>query len=200
MRLVTTTAAVAVVVALTGCSLIHGKSAASPAAPGKGGDLTASSASANGRVSGAASTVAELLQVGIGQAEQRDWSGADTTFGDVLAVSPDNVYALYNLGLVAQTTGDDSAADSYYDKAIKANGHYTPAMYNLAITLEDSRPAEAISLYKKIVAINPKASTAYLRMAFVYATEGDSAQAKSAQAEAITIDPALGKYSLPAAR
>jgi Tfp pilus assembly protein PilF len=143
------------------------------------------------------SIVARLLQVGIGQAEQRDWPGARTTFGDVLAISPHNVYALYNLGLIAQTTGNTSGAVSYYNQAIASNAKYTPAMYNLAIMLEHSQPARAIDLYKRIVAINPKASTAYLRLAFVYAGQGKSLEAKDAQAAAIAIDPTLGRYSLP---
>ena len=51
----------------------------------------------------------------------------------------------------------------------------------------------------QIVAINPKASTAYLRMAFVYAKQGQAAQAAAARSKAIALDPSLAKYPLPAA-
>jgi Tfp pilus assembly protein PilF len=141
---------------------------------------------------------ATLLQAGISQAQQSQWAAAVTTFSDVLALSPRNVYALYNLGLIDQSNGNIPGAGDYYYQAIAIDPSYTPAMYNLAITLEDSDPAQALDLYHKIVAINPQASTAYLRMAFVYAQQGEAQHAKAAQAKAAAIDPALGKYALPA--
>lgn len=148
----------------------------------------------------AVATIAKLLQIGIGQAERKNWSAARTTFGDVLAIAPDDVYALYNLGLVDQSLGATAAADGYYDRAIADDATYTPALYNLAISLESSDPGKALALYQKIVSINPQASTAYLRMAFVYAEQGDRQQAASARAKAIAIDPSLGTYALPAAK
>jgi Tfp pilus assembly protein PilF len=189
--------ALAATVVLAGCGIFdnHG-STPSVQAAAAGAASTAASSGAGLRT--AATTIASLLQVGIGQAQQQNWTAATTTFNDVLALSPGNVYALYNLGLVAQTTGDNASADNYYRQAIKSNATYTPAMYNLAITLEKSQAAQAIDLYKQIVVINPKASTAYLRLAFVYAQQGQEQAAKAAQAQAIAIDPTLGKYPLPA--
>lgn len=192
-------AAIAATVALGGCGTLSGAAGNSrPAngAPGKGGPAAAVSA----HPANAAGVVAALLQDGIGQAGRHQWQAADTTFEDVLAVSPRNVYALYNLGLVDQSTGNPTGAASFYQQALAAKGDYTPAMFNLAILEEKSQPATAISRYQKIIAINPKASTAYLRLAFTYARQGDAAAAKKAQAEAIAIDPALGKYPLPSGR
>lgn len=181
--------------ALTGCShgtaTAHGRQAAALAK----GTATAGSGIGKGDP---VTVVAALLQTGIGQAEQKDWAAAVTTFDDVLAVSPRNVYALYNLGLIDQSTGNTAGADDYYDQAIAVDGKYTPALYNLAITLEGPNPAKALDLYREIVSINPRASTAYLRMAFVYAELGETQDARAAQAKAVAIDPALGKYSLPA--
>lgn len=185
-------------VALAGCGTGNSSGNARPPAKATVPPTPSANGSAIPRTSNAETVVATLLQLGINQADKRNWSAADATFNDVLAVSPNNVYALYNLGLVDETRGKDSDADSYYDEAIKANRDYTPALYDLAITLEHSQPAKAIDLYKRIISINPKASTAYLRLAFVYAREGKTQEAKSAQASAIAINPALGKYSLPA--
>jgi Tfp pilus assembly protein PilF len=53
-------------------------------------------------------------------------------------------------------------------------------------------------VYQKIVSINPKASSAYLRMAVVQAEQGNITEAKANDAKAISIDPALSKYKLPA--
>jgi tetratricopeptide (TPR) repeat protein len=191
-------AALAATVAVTGCSHSTSTVTAKQAAAVAKGSATATATAGISQSDAVTATVATLLQAGISQAEHKDWSAATTTFNDVLAVSPRNVYALYNLGLIDQTNGNVPGADDYYHQAITANGNYTPALYNLAITLENSNPAEALDLYQKIVAINPQAATAYLRMAFVYAERGDTQHAKAAQAKAIAIDPALGKYSLPA--
>ena len=141
--------------------------------------------------------VAAQLQVGIQRANQKDWAGATTTFQDVLAINPGNVYALYNLGVVDQTQGDSAAAIGFYDKALAVSKTYTPAMYNKAILLEKPDPQRALGLYQQIVSINPQASTAYLRMAFVQAELGDSSAAQVSYAKAIAINPSLGKYPLP---
>jgi tetratricopeptide (TPR) repeat protein len=71
-------------------------------------------------------------------------------------------------------------------------------MYNEAILLESAHPQQAIAVYQKIVSINPKASSAYLRMAVVQAEQGNITEAKANDAKAISIDPALSKYKLPA--
>jgi tetratricopeptide (TPR) repeat protein len=142
--------------------------------------------------------VAALIQVGIQRANQKDWPAATTTFQDVLAINPGNVYALYNLGVINQIQGDSAGAIGFYDKALVASKTYTPAMYNKAILLEQSNPQQALNLYQQVVKINPQASTAYLRMAFVQAEQGDLAAAQVSYAKAIAIDPSLGKYPLPA--
>jgi len=142
--------------------------------------------------------VAALLQVGIQQANQKRWLAAGTTFQDVLAINPTNVYALYDLGVIDQTNGNSSRAISYYKRAVTVSPKYTPAMYNEAILLEKSNPQQALSLYQQIVIINPQAATAYLRMAFVQAGLGDYRAAQVSYAKAIAIDPSLGKYPLPA--
>jgi tetratricopeptide (TPR) repeat protein len=146
----------------------------------------------------AGSQVASLLQSGLAQAEKHNWPAAETNFQNVLALSPSNVYANYDLGVIAQSTGNSGEALTYYDNALAANAQYTPAMYNKAIILESSKPEQAIAVYQKIVSIDPRASTAYLRMALVQAELGDIAAAKVNDAKAVSIDPAFSKYKLPA--
>jgi tetratricopeptide (TPR) repeat protein len=141
--------------------------------------------------------VAALLQVGIQRANQKDWAGATTTFQDVLAINPGNVYALYNLGVIDQTKGNPAVAIGYYKQALTVAKNYTPAMYNMAILLEKPDPQQALRLYQQIVGINPQASTAYLRMAFVQAQLGETSAAQASYAKAIAIEPSLGKYPLP---
>lgn len=155
---------------------------------------------AGGRASASNVTAAvqTLLKEGINQADANMLEQAATTFNDVLLLDPKNTYAFYNLGLLAQEQNKTATALSYYNKALSADRTYTPAMYNKAIILEGSDLAAALALYKQIVKLNPKASTAYLRMAFVYSRQGQSKEADAAKAKAVALDPSLSKYPLPA--
>lgn len=168
-------------------------SCAAVAACGATRTVTTSGTTASGR----AGTVDALLEQGIAQAEANQLSQATTTFEDVLAVSPRNMYALYNLGVIEQDRRDPSGALARYDQALKADATYTPAMYNKALILETSDLAASLALYQRIVELNPKASTAYLRMAIVYARQDKPAQAKQARARAIALDPRLANYRMP---
>ena len=143
------------------------------------------------------SHVNSLLRTGLAQADKDNWSAAKTNFQNVLAISPRNVYANYDLGVIAQNAGNSNEALTYYNNALTANAEYTPAMYNEAILLETSEPEQAIAVYQKIVSIDPRASTAYLRMALVQAGLGDITAAKANDAKAVSIDPAFSKYKLP---
>src|SRR5579862_8499733 len=173
-----------------------GSTGGNSTAVGKGANLNGTSGSQYSGQSEAAKNVA-LLTTGGMQVSRKDWSSATATFQDVLAISPGNVYANYDLGVVAQNTGNSAGAISYYNKALAENRAYTPAMYNEAILLESSQPRQAISLYQKIVTINTKAATAYLRMAFLQAEQGDLTDAKANDAKAVSLNSALGKYALP---
>jgi tetratricopeptide (TPR) repeat protein len=143
------------------------------------------------------SQVTSLIQSGLAQIEKKNWSAAATSFQKVLEINPSNIYANYDLGVIAQSTGYSSEAISYYNKALAANAAYTPAMYNEAILLESSHPQQAITMYKKIVRINPRAATAYLRLALVQDEQGNITDAEANDAKAVSIDPALSKYKLP---
>ena len=147
--------------------------------------------------SAGAGTVNTLLARGIAQADANQLSQAATTFEDVLSVSPTNKYALYNLGVIAQDRRDPSGAVARYNQALKADTTYTPAMYNEALILEISDPNGSLALYRRIVELNPKASTAYLRMAIVYTRQNKPTQAKQARARAIALDPSLANYRMP---
>lgn len=152
---------------------------------------SASSSQAN------ASSVRALINTGIAQANAKQYQQAETTFRDLLVLSPANKFAWYNLGLIAQVQNHPSAAVADYSKAIAGNPTYTPAMYNMAILLEASNLHSALELYRRITSINPKAATAYLRESFVYARLGDKAKAAQARARAIALDSRLKAVKAP---
>lgn len=147
---------------------------------------------------GDAHAVQVLINEGISQTKAHMLDQADTTFKDVLLLSPKNVYALFDLGVIDQEKGDTGGALSYYSRALKADSTYVPALNNEAIILEPSNLNAALILYQRIVALEPKAATAYLQMAFIYAKEGQALKADKARAKAVALDASLSKYPLPA--
>jgi len=138
-----------------------------------------------------------LVAAGISQAQAKQFAQAQTTFHDVLSLDPGNQYAWYNLGVIAQAQNHAKTAVSDYQQAIMSNPRDTSAMYNEAIALEPTNKQQSLSLYKQIVAINPKAATAYLRMSFLYDEMGDNTDAVAARNKATTLDPALGSVTTP---
>jgi tetratricopeptide (TPR) repeat protein len=140
-----------------------------------------------------------LIEAGIAQANAKRYQQAETTFRNVLVLSPGNKFAWYNLGLLAEVQNHQSAALTYYSNALTTDPRYTPAMYNKAILLEDGDLRLALALYQRITSINPKAATAYLRESFVYARLGDKGNASQARARAVALDPSLAKVGAPAA-
>ena len=188
-RVMTSGALLAIVATATvACTNSHTTSTPPASTAGKGGAASSTSVS----------QVSSLLKTGISQADDKNWSAAEATFERVLSAEPGNVYANYNLGVIYQTTGNANEAIAYYDAALAANATYTPAMYNEAILLESTQPTEAIAVYEKIVSLNPKAATAYLRMSLVQAQQGDASAADANYAKAIKLQPSLKSYKLPA--
>jgi Tfp pilus assembly protein PilF len=148
--------------------------------------------------SGNAYAVRVLVNEGIAQTKAHMLDQAETTFRDVLLLSPKNVYALFDLGVIDQTQGNTAGALSYYSQALSADGSYVPALYNEAIILQTTNPNAALVLYQQIVSLEPKAATAYLQMAFLYAKKGQHLKADEARIKAISLDAGLAKYPLPA--
>jgi tetratricopeptide (TPR) repeat protein len=145
-----------------------------------------------------ASAVATLINSGIAQADAKQYQQAQTTFRDVLVVSPRNKFAWFNLGLIAQVLNRASEAVADYSRAVSTDPTYTPAMYNKAILLERTNLHSALALYQRITSINPKAATAYLRESFVYSRLGDKTKANQARARAIALDSKLATVTASA--
>jgi tetratricopeptide (TPR) repeat protein len=143
----------------------------------------------------ATNAAAALINTGITQANAKQYQEAETTFRDVLVLSPSNKFAWYNLGLIAQMQNQATAALADYTKAIAIDPKYTPAMYNKAILLERTNPHAALALYQLITSINAKAATAYLRESFVYQRLGDKAKASEARGHAVALDSSLASVT-----
>ncbi|MBM7076675.1 tetratricopeptide repeat protein [Micromonospora humida] len=155
-----------------------------------------SSDSTNGG-SSAGSTAADLLKLGVEQGQAGDYDAAKASFEKVLAAEADNKFAWFNLGFIAQSRNQADEAISNYDKALAADADYKPALYNKAIALEGREPTTSMEIYRKVVSIDDKSSTAYLRLGMLLAKSGDEEAARDAFKAAVRLDKGLTS-SVPA--
>ncbi|MGW7469870.1 tetratricopeptide repeat protein [Streptomyces xantholiticus] len=142
----------------------------------------------------ATQTVSEaqaLVHAGLMQSQYQDFSGAERTFRRVLELDPENKLAWFNLGVIAQRDGRTADAREAYDKALKIDPKFASALFNEAVLLESSDPDRALTLLKRAVAANPKASTAHLRLGRALSKQGRDDEAEDAFRRAVETDPKL---------
>ncbi|WP_084597979.1 tetratricopeptide repeat protein [Micromonospora chokoriensis] len=154
----------------------------------------ASSSGDSDKASGGANTEptpAELLQLGVEQGQAGNFDAAKVTFEKLVAAESTNKFAWFNLGFIAQSRNEADEAISSYDKALAADANYKPALYNKAIALESKAPTTAIEIYRKVVSIDNKSSTAYLRLGMLLSQSGDDTAARDAFKAAIRLDKGL---------
>ncbi|MFJ2085692.1 tetratricopeptide repeat protein [Micromonospora chokoriensis] len=136
-------------------------------------------------------TPAELLKLGVEQGQAGNFDAAKATFEKVVAAEADNKFAWFNLGYIAQSRNQADEAVGNYDKALAADANYRPALYNKAIALETKAPTTSMEIYRKVVSIDDKSSTAYLRLGLLLSQSGDDAAARDAFKAAIRLDKDL---------
>ncbi|MEK8109085.1 tetratricopeptide repeat protein [Micromonospora sp. M12] len=160
----------------------------------------ASSSGESGEADGGTNTAtspADLLKLGVEQGQAGNFDAAKVTFEKLLEAEATNKYAWFNLGFIAQSRNQADEAISSYDKALAADANYKPALYNKAIALESKAPETSIEIYRKVVSIDKKSSTAYLRLGTLLSQSGDDTAARDAFTAAIRLDKGLTS-SVPA--
>ncbi|MFI6058692.1 tetratricopeptide repeat protein [Streptomyces sp. NPDC051286] len=145
----------------------------------------------SGPAAGLAPKVGRLLQAGIKQGGNKDFSGATRSFRQVLDLDPANKLAWYNLGVVAQHDNRTADARAAYDKALKIDPDFESALYNKAILIGTSDTDQAIEILRHIVGANPKAATAYLHLGQALTKKGRDGEAEDAFGLAVRADPSL---------
>lgn len=152
---------------------------------------------ADAKASAAAVAGDVLVQKGLQQLRDGDTAGAQATFEKVLTVNPDNKYAHFNLGVIAQQAGDDETAMAAYDAALDADEAFAPALYNKAILTEPSDLEAAVALYKRTVAADPKLAAAYMRLGFALVHLGRKDEGAKYLGKGVSLDPSMADVEAP---
>lgn len=138
-----------------------------------------------------------LVQTALKQLDKGDEAKAQATFENVLALDPDNVYAHYNLGLLAQDAGKDALAIKQYDAALKTDPKFTSALYNKGIVLEGSDVEAAVELYRRALVIDHDFAAAHMRLGFALLHLGKTDEAEEHLAAGVKLDPSMADVKAP---
>lgn len=140
---------------------------------------------------GKEATAAQLVSAGLTAAAQGDDKAALSAFTQATVKDPSNFYAHYNLGTIYQKEGKTAVALQEYGLALQSNPKYVPALYNSATIYGGSDPQLAITTYRKVIALQPKAPTAYLNLGLLEAQLGLYSRADKDLQTALDQDPKL---------
>lgn len=129
------------------------------------------------------------------------WRNGITLFEHTISVtSPQNVVALFNLGVAYQKQRyDDAKAVEIYKKVVSIEPRFLDAHFNLGNALTNlNRPTEAWHEYQVALKLNPRNSSVYAAMGYLLAINGRINEACALLKKALSIDPnnADAKYNL----
>lgn len=118
---------------------------------------------------------------------------AKDLYGQVLKADKRNKFAIYNLGLIAQTRHDVKTAVTDYRKVLAIDAKYEPALYNLAILrAQAGANDEAIQLYRRAITAKPADAGAHLNLGLLLVATGHADEGDAEIATARRLDPSLG--------
>ncbi|MGA9749511.1 MAG: tetratricopeptide repeat protein [Nocardioides sp.] len=144
-----------------------------------------------------AQAVDTLVSTGLSQLESGEAAAAEITFGNVLALDPDNVFAHYNLGVIAQGRGEDDQARRSYEQSLAVDDSFGPALYNLGILTESNDLDAAVTLYRRATEADPEFGPAFMRLGFALVHLGQEEEGATKLQRGIELDPSLKDVEAP---
>jgi DNA-binding transcriptional MerR regulator len=116
---------------------------------------------------------------------------AKKKYETILAVMPEHVDALVNLGTILYLSDAETEAASRYLQALGINPDHVEANYNLANLLEGRGELNgAILFYQKALGEDPEFADAHFNLAIVLEATGDSQGARQHWRRYLELDPA----------
>jgi Tfp pilus assembly protein PilF len=162
-----------------------------------GGESDQPTSGSAGTASAPADAGGALLQTGLTQLSSGDDAAAKVTFENVLILDPANLYAHYNLGLIAQHRNQTQQAIESYDAALAIDDTYAPALYNRAILTEPTDLDAAVELYRDTIDADPTFAAAFMRLGFALVHLGKDDEGSTYLEKGIALDPSMVEVEAP---
>ena len=119
-----------------------------------------------------------------------DPAEAQKCYDRALALAPDSVDTLYNLGNTCLDLGQPERAIGCFERALRLRPDATELHNNLGMALQDlGRLDEAIACYRKALALRPDAPATLDNLAAALRAQGDLAAAQASYQQALALDP-----------
>lgn len=141
----------------------------------------------------ATASLAERLQISIAQkAEVSDYTGAEGTARQLIAVAPRNPRSYLALANVQQQMGKEAEARTTLKKAISVAPNFSPSYRALAysyMTSQPTDPAKAKPFVAKLVLLEPKEPQTFITQGSYYRATNQLPLARAAYTRAAALDP-----------
>jgi tetratricopeptide (TPR) repeat protein len=119
-----------------------------------------------------------------------DPAEAQKCYERALALAPDSVDTLYNLGNTCHELGQPERAIGCFERALRLRPDATELHNNLGMALQDlGRLDEAIACYRKALALRPDAPATLDNLAAALRGQGDLAAAQASYEQALALAP-----------
>jgi tetratricopeptide (TPR) repeat protein len=100
---------------------------------------------------------------------------AENLYREILEHQPDNVDALYFLGVILQQKKDYDSTISLYRKALHINPHNADVYYNLGLIFQDKAEVdEAIEWYRQAIKLKPNFADVYYNLGLIFQDKADA--------------------------
>lgn len=117
---------------------------------------------------------------------------ATKAYFETLFHDPQNKFAYFNLGQIAQTQKKPQIAEGYYRSALGIDPKFGPALFNLAIIRNDAgAKQEAIDLYRRDIQADANNGAAYFNLALLLRDTGNTVEANQMFQRAQQLDAKL---------
>ena len=135
---------------------------------------------------------ARIFAAGVAAHRVGDFAAARSSYERVLALQPNDVDALNNLGIVLAALRDFDQAESMLRRAVRIAPRNAVAWNNLGTVLaQRAQPADAVAAFQQALALDPEHQGARVSMAQQFLAIGAADRARQALEEVIAMNPAM---------
>ncbi|MBW4488998.1 MAG: tetratricopeptide repeat protein [Trichocoleus desertorum ATA4-8-CV12] len=127
--------------------------------------------------------ISKALAIALQHTQAQRWSEAEQVYQQILQQQPDQVEALYQLGMIAKQQGQMQVATGYFQQAATQYCQLALACFNRR------QLSEAVAYYQKALALRPTAPDIYTNLGNVYQDLGQAEAAIASYQQALALKP-----------